>query len=165
MKNLMCSLLAVGLLLASCQPKQNVPTDTTAAKSAVTTQLEKFHAAFQGKDMITLASMLDSTGLYCGTDPQEMFTKETFLNSCKQAFSDTAIKLAYAIDKMEIRVSNDGNSAISMEQYNFKLFTPKISWRAVAHLSKTGDNWMIDFISWSLIPKNADIEKLNKALE
>jgi hypothetical protein len=45
------------------------------------------------------------------------------------------------------------------------LICPKIPVRWVFHLIKTGDNWLIDFFSLSLIPDNEDIGKINKALE
>jgi hypothetical protein len=34
----------------------------------------------------------------------------------------------------------------------------------VCHAAKTDDAWKFDFISWSFIPRNEDIEKINKAL-
>ncbi|HBE41800.1 MAG TPA: hypothetical protein DDW27_11465, partial [Bacteroidales bacterium] len=59
----------------------------------------------------------------------------------------------------------DGNSAIVVEQYIMPFLSSKIPLRNVYNAVKTNDNWMIDFISWSFIPKNEDISKLNKAVE
>ena len=41
----------------------------------------------------------------------------------------------------------------------------KIPIRFISHLMKTDENWTIDFFSWSFIPLNEDIAKLNEALE
>ncbi len=71
---------------------------------------------------------------------------------------------AIILDKREIRVAADGNSAIVMEQEFFNL-TPKIQMRLVSHAIKTAGGWKLDFISWNLIPKNEDIGKIIKALE
>jgi len=46
-----------------------------------------------------------------------------------------------------------------------EVFSQKMPMRIVYHLVKNGDNWLIDFISWSFIPNNEDLGKLNKALE
>jgi hypothetical protein len=62
-------------------------------------------------------------------------------------------------------IAEDGNSAIAIEQFYFKLFSPNIQWRAIFHAVKVGEGWKFDFISWNLIPKNEDIEKINKAVE
>jgi hypothetical protein len=163
MKKISCLMLLAITLIAGCQPKTGT-VDLAADKIAVATQLDKFHNAFKGKDITTYASLLDDAGLYCGTDSKELLTKEEFLKSYRQILSDTAVKIAYTIDKREIRVAKDGNSAITLEQFLFSLFTPRIPWRAVTHFSKIGEDWKIDFVSWSLIPNNEDIEKLNKAL-
>lgn len=73
--------------------------------------------------------------------------------------------MKYSIDKREIRISADGNSAISIEQCIVKNMSPKIPLRMVSHLVKTGNDWKFDFFSASLIPNNEDLGKLNKALE
>jgi hypothetical protein len=51
-----------------------------------------------------------------------------------------------------------------MEQEFFNP-TPKIQLRVVSHAVKTAEGWKLDFISWSLIPKNEDIGKLIMAVQ
>jgi hypothetical protein len=82
-----------------------------------------------------------------------------------QTFADTALVFDYSIDKREIRIAADGNSAVSVEQMIMEVFSQKMPLRIVYHLVKNGDDWLIDFISWSFIPNNEDLGKLNKALE
>jgi hypothetical protein len=71
----------------------------------------------------------------------------------------------YKVDKREILIAEDGNSGIAVEQFYFKLFSPNIQWRTIFHAIKSGDAWKLDFISWSFVPRNEDIEKINKAVE
>jgi hypothetical protein len=78
--------------------------------------------------------------------------------------SDTSMNFNYSVDKREIRIAADGNSAIALEQFYMKVMTQKIPCRLIFHVVKSGDNWMIDFLSWSLIPKNEDLVKLDNAL-
>jgi hypothetical protein len=46
-----------------------------------------------------------------------------------------------------------------------KPFSQKIPVRMVYHLVKNDESWLFDFISWSFIPNNEDIAKLNAALD
>jgi hypothetical protein len=82
-----------------------------------------------------------------------------------QTFADTSLKVNYTIDKCEIRIAADANSAIAVEQMFFKAFSQKMPIRMVYHLVKNNDNWLFDFVSWNFIPDNEDLGKLNKALE
>lgn len=154
----------LAVMLVACQPKSK-PVDLATSKSEVNSLLEKYLHAWNSRDVNTLSILLTEDGLFCGTDPTEFFDKKIVVSGWTQAFSDTANHFSYSVEKREIRVTSDGNSAIAVEQYTMKEFMPKIQWRLVNHLVKTSDGWKFDFISWNLIPKNEDIPKLNKALE
>jgi hypothetical protein len=78
---------------------------------------------------------------------------------------DTTVKFNFKIDKREIRISSDGNSAVVVEQYIANFISPKIPLRVDYHLVKNNDTWLIDYTSDNLIPYNEDLGKLNKALE
>ena len=82
-----------------------------------------------------------------------------------EMFADTTLKVNYSIEKREIRVAADGNSAIAVDQFVMDFISPKIPVRWVFHLAKTGDNWLIDFSSLSLIPNNEDLAKLNSVVK
>jgi len=154
------------IIITACQPKTKiVAVDTAAAKIAVTTLLDKYNSAWNAKDANTLISLLTEDGLFCGTDPSELMDKKTLSAGWTQAMSDTSMNFNYSVDKREIRIAADGNSAIAIEQFYMKVIIQKISCRLIYHVVKSGDNWMIDFLSWSLIPKNEDLVKLNNALE
>ena len=154
------------LLMTACQTKvREVPVVTAAAKEAVIHALDQFHAAFMAKDAKIVSSMLDNDGLYCGTDPREVFDKKVLMEQLTSLFADTTHTIQYTIERREIRMDTGGNSAMAMEQAVYKLVSPKIPVRLISHLIKSEDGWVVDFYSWNLIPLNEDIEKLNKALE
>jgi tetratricopeptide (TPR) repeat protein len=136
-----------------------------ATKVAVNALLDKYDSAFKAKDAPTLIALLAEEGLFCGTDPSEIWGKKQISDGWKQYFADTSLLIDYTVDKREILIADDGNSAIAIEQFYFKLFSPNIQWRTIFHAVKVGEGWKFDFISWNLIPKNEDIEKLNKAVE
>ena len=158
------SIMLVTILIFACQPKPK-PVDIAAAKDAVNVLMDKYQTAWEAKDASALSALLTEDGLFCGTDPSEFMDKKMINDGWTQAFSNTTTNYSYSVDKREIRVTADGNSAIAIEQFTMKAIAPKIPCRIVSHLIKTGDGWKFDFICWNLIPKNEDIGKLNKALE
>jgi len=159
-------IVIVAAIVLACQPKtQPVVVDLAAAKAEVNTLLETYLTAWNAKDAKSLASLITDDGLYCGTDPSEFMDKKTVTDGWTMAFADSTMNYSYKVDKREIRVASDGNSAIGIEQFTMNAISPKILARLVSHAVKTTDGWKIDFISWSLIPKNEDLGKLYKALE
>jgi len=166
MKRTFYLMLVAVIIITACQPKTKiVPVDTAAAKVAVTTVLDKYNSAFKAKDVNAILTLLTDDGLYCGTDSKELMDKASLSNMMNQTLADTSLKVNYSVDKREIRIAADGNSAIAVEQMFFKAFSQKIPMRMVYHLVKNGDNWLFDFVSWNFIPNNEDLGKLNKALE
>jgi len=154
------------LVMAACQPKIELePVDIGAAEVAVTSILDNYHAAMIAGNADDCISFLENNGLYCGTDPMELWDKEDFSIGIKEAIADTAFTLNYNIDKRIIRVGVDGNTALALEQFTMTWLSEKIPIRYISHLVKTDESWIIDFFSWSFIPLNEDIAKLNIALE
>lgn len=166
MKKIFYLMFMAVMIITACHPKtKTVPVDTAAAKIAVTTLLDKYNSAWNAKDVSIMTALLTDDGLFCGTDPSELMDKKTLSAGWRQAMSDTSMDFNYSIDKREIRIAADGNSAIALEQFQMKAISQKMPARLIFHVVKSGDNWMIDFLSWALIPKNEDIGKLYKALE
>jgi uncharacterized protein (TIGR02246 family) len=163
MKKNYCFVIVATMVLAACQPKTQI-VDTSTSKAAVNVLMENYLTAWNAKDVNKLVTLITDDGMYCGTDPGEILDKKNIADAWKMAFADTAINNTFTVDKREIRMELDGNSAIVMEQHIANPYTPKIPWRLVCRAVKTADGWKIDFISWNLIPKNEDVEKLNKAL-
>lgn len=136
-----------------------------ASKVAVNALLDKYDSAFKAKDAPAVIALLAEVGLFCGTDPSEIWDKKQISDGWTQAFADTSFMLDFTVDKREILIAEDGNSAIAIEQLYFKIISPNIPWRIIFQAIKSGEDWKLDFISWNFIPKNEDIEKINKAVE
>jgi len=166
MKRLLFGLFTVAMVFTSCQTKTIVmPPDLTAAKVAVTKVLDSHWSAVKAKDADAVMALLTDDVLSCGSDSKEFWNKTDLYNNIRQMFADTSLKIDITIDKREIRIAKDGNSAIALEQMFMKPFSQKIPVRNIYHLVKINDIWQFDFTSVSFIPNNEDIGKLNKALE
>ena len=166
MKRLLFLLFIVAMIFTSCQTKTKVlPADLTAAEVAILKVLDTHWSAVKAKDADAVIALLTDDVLSCGTDSEEFWNKTDMSNTIKQMFADTSLKTDIKIDKREIRIAKDGNSAIALEQMFMKPYSQKIPVRNIYHLVKVNDIWQIDFTSVSFIPNNEDIGKLNKALE
>ena len=166
MKRLILVLFIVVMAFTSCQTKTKIlPADLNAAKVAVTKVLDAHWSAVKAKDANAVMTLLTDDVLSCGTDSKEFWNKTDMYNTIKQMFADTSLKIDITIDKCEIRIAKDGNSAVALEQMFMKPYSQKIPVRNIYHLEKVNDIWQIDFTSVSFIPNNEDIGKLNKALE
>jgi hypothetical protein len=167
MKKIYYLLVAAAMIISACQPKPKpVTVDITAEKAAVTTLFDKYHAAIKGMDVNAMATMIADDGLICGTDPSEFWAKKPLIDEWTKVASDTSIKkFDYTIDKREIRIESDGNSAVIIEQLILPIITSKIPVRLIYHAVKVEDKWLFDFISYNFILKNEDIARVTKALE
>lgn len=166
MKKFIFAVLLAVLLFPACQEKAVVvQLDTAALKGQIYELMGKYNSALNAKDVGQVGTYLSDDLLYLGTDPSEFWNREAIIALWKQAFADTTLSLKYTVDKREIKVATDGNSAIVVEQFTVNQISPKIPVRFVYHLVKTENSWMIDFASVAVIPKNEDIAALNLALE
>ena len=154
------------MVFTFCQTKTKVlPADLTAVKVAVTKVLDTHWSAVKAKDADAVIALVTDDVLSCGTDSKEFWNETDMYNTIKQMFADTSLKIDITIDKREIRIAKDGNSAVALEQMFMKPYSQKMPVRTIYHLVKVNDIWQIDFASTSFIPNNEDIGKLNKALE
>ena len=142
-----------------------MPVDMSESKEAVARVLDAHWAAVKTKDADAVIALVTDDFLSCGTDPEEFWNKTEMHNTVKQMFTNPELKTDIKVDKREIRIARDGNSAIALEQMLLKPFSHKLPVRTVYHLVKNNNAWLIDFTSTGFIPKNEDIELLNKALE
>ncbi|NCA74790.1 MAG: DUF4440 domain-containing protein [Alphaproteobacteria bacterium] len=137
----------------------------TELEDEVTKVLEAHWSALKAKDADAVIALVSEDFLSCGSDPDEFWSKTDMYNTVKQMLTNSELKIDITIDKREIRITKDGNSAIAFEQMFLIPFSRKIPVRTVYHLVKENKTWLIDFTSTGFIPNNNDIEKLNKALE
>ena len=166
MKRIFFAIPATVLFLYSCQQKPAVvEVNTEAVKVQVTEAMDKYHSAINAKDTSQISLFWSEDLLFLGTDPSEFENKESIMNNWGRAFADTSFSMNLTVDKREVRVAGDGNSAIVVEQFYVALISRKIPVRFVYHLVKSEGAWQIDFASVAMIPKNEDLPSLNKALE
>jgi len=159
------SLFVIVLILAGCNTKPQIePVDLSAVETTIAARLDEFHKVMQDKDLTAYKSFLTEDGLFCGTDPEELWGKESVVALMEKSFADSTIMFKYSVEQRKIRVSSDGNSATTLEQFIVAWISEKMTLRLVSHLVKIENDWKIDFFSWSLVPNNDDMAKLNEAL-
>jgi uncharacterized protein (TIGR02246 family) len=154
------------LALSACQQApEPVAVDLEAEKAAVAAMYDSFSAAYEARDAASLAGFLTEDVLFCGTDPSEFFNKAEFTEIWTQFFSDSTIDTRLSTSRLEIRVAADGASATIVQQYLMPYLSPTIPIRNIYKAVKTGDRWMMDFVSANFIPLNEDLPKINAAVE
>ena len=167
MKNyaLIASLLAL-IFITSCQPKSKpVAIDEAAAKAEITKIFDDFYSVMNTRDVGPYIKMLSDDALILGTDPKEFWSKTDASNMFTRMFADTTFKPDYKIDKREILLSKDGNSAIVIEQAVAEWISTKMPLRRIYFLERNNDAWQVKLDCSTLIPYNEDIPKINKCLE
>ena len=168
--------LLLTITLLSCndntkKDKENPDKQSTPKADAVTDNknvnaiLDSMHATLKGGQLKDFPKYLADDGLFLGTDPGEFWTKQGLLDFMKKAFPGDTLKFVYNIENREVLMDDDGRSALVIEQFYLPTMSRKIMVRAVSRVDRKDDKWTIDFYSWNMIPRNEDIDKLNKALE
>lgn len=165
MKKIIHPILAGLLALCACQPlTKTVGVDLAVEKQNVIAVLNRFDSAMAARDAALLLSLLAPDGLYCGTDTSELLNKQALSGTLSETITDPAYVPNHSAGRREIRMAREGTTAIAVDQYIMYAFSRKMPVRLVTHLVKTGDTWLIDFFSWSFVPNNEDLKKLNQAL-
>jgi ketosteroid isomerase-like protein len=160
------TLFVTVIIIASCQANtKTIPVDTAAIKAEVTSVLDKWHTAYQGKDLTVLMSLFSDDLLFCGPAPNEFWDKPTLYPLFERPFANPSFVISYSIIERNIKVVKDGTSAISTEHYFLNMASTKIQARQVCNLVKSDGSWKIDYVSVSYIPNREDMGKINKALE
>lgn len=170
------TLLVLGLLLSmavGCNDKKNTTVnadgttatvDSDSLRIEIAAYMDKFHGAIKSKKTEDIKSLIDINGLYCGTDPNEIFSQPSFINYLNLKLTNPAIgTIEYKIDRREIITDENNQSAIVIDQFNMDVFTQNIPWRLVSRVVRKDNAWKIDFLSFSLTPDNDIIHAINIA--
>jgi hypothetical protein len=167
------TLLALALSLSmavSCKDDkakaetENTATDPEAEKSAIFATADKFHTAFREKKAEDIKNLTTETGVYMGTDPEEVYNQQSFRDYLMKKLNNPAIgTIEYKIDRREIVFEDNSKSAVVIDQFTPIAFTQNIPWRMVSHLVKKDGSWKFDFISLSMVPKNGVVPAINMA--
>jgi ketosteroid isomerase-like protein len=166
MKKMLFILLVVCIGLTSCQKNQSTASvvNREEVSKAVGELMDGFNSSFKNKDVIAVENYLSDDGLFVGTDPEEFWNKQRFVEELNKMAQDTSINFNFTIDKREIRVSPDGKMALVIDQTVIPYFS-KIPVRMVGHVVMKDEKWKIDFYSWSFILKNESMSKLSEAYQ
>ncbi len=165
MKNISYFLLLVMIVLTACQPNSNqAKFDAVTSKNELTKTLDKLYLAYNTKDIETFLSLMADDGLFCGTDPNNIWDKPTYSTLMTIMFSDPKFAPNIALDRREIRLENGGNSAMVVDQFFFE-WNKKIPVRHIVHFVRTGDKWTCNFLSTTYVPNDVDMDKIFNALK
>lgn len=152
------------VMLTSCQPKPgNDSFDEAAAREEINKTIDKMYLAYNTKDITILTPLLAAKGLFIGTDPDEVWDKDSYVGILTRLFADTAYKPEIKAEKREILFDEHGNTAIVTDQFN-SFMIKNIPLRQVCRMVKSEDKWLCDFSAIALIPENEDVQKLSDAL-
>ena len=79
-------------------------------------------------------------------------------------FADPSFSPNITVDKREVRLENDGNSAMIVDQFFFE-WNKKIPVRHIVHFVRIGDKWTCNFLSTTFIPNDEDLDKIFNAVK
>jgi len=102
------------------------PIDLDAAKSKVSLLVDKYNKAMKEMDLDLLKSVLAEEGMFLGTDPTEIFDKETLLGLWEPAFQEPVQGIEFRSDMREISLSSNGRSAMVVEQISGISWSPNM---------------------------------------
>jgi len=155
-------MLLAMIFATSCQTKTKpvaVEFDPVTAKAELTKTLDDIDASFKSKDAKTFLSFFTEDGLYCGTDPAELWDKAGYTKAITSMMADTMKFKEPKYERTEIRFGKEGNSANVLRQF-MTYWSKPILVRDVMHFVKVDNKWMVDFTNFALVPQNKDLPKL-----
>ncbi len=164
-RNLFLTVFVVILLTGCKQKAQNVTIDLDAIQKEASSLIDKYQDAVFSKDLDALSSTMAEDGLYCGSDPTEIWTKQEMIGLWQVLFADSTYDTKFNVELRKIKVSKDGHSAIVMQHAKYPGFSPKLKVRQTYHMSTQANNWMFDYIDYAILFGNEDIVRVNEALE
>lgn len=121
MKRTYYFLIVAFIMISSCQPKlQTGSFDVVATKQDLTKTLDQMYLAYNTRDIKSFLSLMADDGLFCGTDSKNLWNKDTYSKLMTLMFSDPSFSPNITVDKREIRLDKDGNSAMIVDQFFFE---------------------------------------------
>lgn len=139
-----------------------LPADTVQARRDLTLILDSMHSSFTRRDVSYIDRYMATDGLFMGTDPGELLNFGDFRAYQESMFKDASLNVELNIRERIIRIH--GGSANLVEQYTAPGITQKLMLRNVAHARYENGRWVIDMLTYNVIPKNEDFPKIERAL-
>lgn len=138
------------------------PSDTAQARRDLTAILDSMHHSFVRRDASYIDRYMTEDGLYMGTDPIEILNRTEFRRYQDSALKDPAFNPQLNVRERIIRIH--GASANLVEQYMAPGLSQKLMLRNVAHARYENGRWVVDMLTYNVIPKNEDFPKIEKVL-
>ncbi len=158
------SLTLLALLFSCSSAPESEPVDIAAEEVAIKEVFDTLFMSINDRNIDLLASILADNGVFMGTDPDELFPKDTIVASWSQMMQMPEIPPFEFITEPFIRIHPDGKTAVVALQYSWELFTT-IPLRQTFWMVKSDSGWLIDFFDFSFIPYNEQIPLLNAAVK
>ena len=157
--------LTLLVLVFSCNtaPKSE-PVDLAAEEVAIKEVFETLFKAIEDRNIDLLASVLANDGVFMGTAPDELFPKDSIVESWNQMMQMPKIPPIEYLSEPFIRIHSDGKTAVVVQQFYWELFTT-IPLRQTFWMVKSDSVWLIDFFDFSFAPYNEQIPLLNAAVK
>lgn len=171
MRTSLLTLSSAALMLLACQPPATeeaetaAPVDVQQVESEVRAFVADFMAAQKRFDFEAIRGMTADDGLFMGTDPGELFGKDELMGEMQRISEIEGVDLDFTVDEERIRVADDGQSAVVVQQFMLDLISQHIPVRWTYHLVKEGDGWLVDVTNIALIPLNRDLRRIDAAFE
>jgi hypothetical protein len=157
------SLTLLALFFSCNTAPEPEPVDIAAEEVAIKQVFDTLYKSVEDRNIDLLASVFTDDGIFMGTDPNELFPKDTVVASWTQLMQMPEIPPFEFISEPLIRIHPDGKTAVVVQQYYWNLFTT-IPLRQTFWMVKSDSVWLIDFFDFSFIPYNEQIPALNAAV-
>lgn len=152
------------LFLSACQDNTTQSqVDLKAEKELVKKTISNFYAYAEERNIEAFKSLITDDAVAVGSDPSEVWNKDEIIKIFKEMMEMDQMDIKSVGDAV-LYVSPDGMSAIAIQHFSVPI-TSNIRWRHMFYLRKVENQWLITCWSASLAPDNADLEKMNNALD
>lgn len=142
---------------------QTATIDTAKARKDLNKMLDNMRDEFSRKSVGYIDKYMAKDGLFMGTDPSELWNFEEMRHYTTEQFKDTNFKsFDYKVEQRIIRIH--GTSANLVEQFMLPGLSSKLMFRNVAHARYEKGRWVVDMLTYNVVPKNEDFLKIEKVL-
>ena len=117
------SLILLALLFSCNNTPKSESIDIAAEEVAIKEVFETLFKSVEDRNIDLLASVFTDDGIYMGTDPDELFPKDTLVASWNQMMQMPEIPPLKVISEPFIRIHPDGKTAVVVQQYYWEFFT------------------------------------------
>ncbi|MCK3685421.1 nuclear transport factor 2 family protein [Maribellus sp. YY47] len=154
------SIVCLSVVIFACQSQTSPSAEKETIRNEITSFLNEFYSTYKSGDFEALADKLSEKSLFMGTDSKEVWNKSEMLAMLQKKHENSNDNFTYKITTRIIRISEDQNSVLVIEQLeDTPVFGENLPVRVTTQLQRQQNEWQVNFISWSIIPDNKDLFK------